>query len=86
VHIGDTLTADVPPEPPKMSVVMDRQRRAWQRLDGMFGHEWIRTTTPHMAIAPTEATHMAWASLLVAHGPLHLVYLPPTEDGVSPDE
>ncbi len=59
---------DVPLEPPVSSVVIDKNGRAWQRLDD----EWAGLSEARHGDY-TEKT--SWADLLVKKQPLQLVYL-----------
>lgn len=57
-----------------MSVVIDRDKHAWQRLGGPFDHEWHRA----MRMPSMDSEHpMQWPSLVVLKGPLQMVYSPP---------
>jgi len=69
------LSATVPDEPPRRSVVIDREQNAWQRLSGMHSHDWWRVTNFYGN--QQDNPPMQWPGLVVLNGPLQLVYSPP---------
>lgn len=70
-----TLSATVPDEPPRRSVVIDQNQDAWQRLNGTADHDWWRVSSFYGN--QMDNPPMQWPSLVVMRGPLLLVYSPP---------
>jgi hypothetical protein len=62
----NTIGFDVPPEPPRMSVILDREDAAWQR----YNEGWLR------AGQFLIGGGAGWASLLITRGPVRVIYTP----------
>ena len=67
--MNKTISLDVPPEPPKTSVVLDRAGVAWQRHD----EGWLQVGRFLLGGGPS------WPSLLISSGPLRVIHNPEDE-------
>lgn len=75
-----SLGVQLPYEPARGSVVLDREGWAWQRLRG----SWVRTGTVITFLAPARQSGIArWVELLADHGPVELIHRanPPVNTG-----
>jgi hypothetical protein len=72
---SEVIHADVPPEPPIGSVVLDREHVAWQAFARNGARRWVQagTVLPLLSMTPVEGMK-PWHRLLVEHGPVTLVY------------
>lgn len=70
------ITLDVPDEPPSLSVVLSKSGRAWQRV----GRAWYSAGTPSVIFPQAGGIAVAWAHLLLHHGPVRIIYTPEVRD------
>lgn len=77
---GSKFSVDLPVEPPRLSVVVDKEGLAWQRLGSS---EWVRNGAVVMLFSRSEGGR-SWPELLVNHGPVTLVHAPPPAAVVKP--
>lgn len=63
----DEISMTVPEEPPRMSVVLDEENWAWQRVS----NSWVRCGEP-FSFAPTLGTRN-WTELLT-RGPVRVIH------------
>lgn len=66
-------TAIIPDELPKGSVVLDRDRIAWQHRAILFD---VMGTSPHWYPANLDLAPMTWPTLLTVRGPVTELHRP----------
>lgn len=74
----DEIKLEVPMEPPRLSVVLDRLDVAWQRI----GSHWYRANYATFEFIPpaARAQQLDWPSLLVHRGPVRVLHWAPVAE------
>lgn len=72
--MNEKLAVTIPPEPPELSVFLDRARRAWQRI----GSGWYMAGTVRPLFGPSPSA-VRWGQLLLDFGEGEVIWQPADE-------
>lgn len=79
IRIGEVLAARLPAEPPEFAIVVDSDRRAWQRRPPARARSGGSTSGGWHGLGTFMA--VPWSTLALRHGGVTVVWVPVEPEG-----